>query len=520
MASLAGIRLQLWVLGAIRATEAIAWTSIFPYAYYMVQSFHQVKQDQVAFYAGSLVAVFTFCEFLSGMVWARISDRIGRKPTLMIGILCSIVAALCFGFARSIELAIAARAFGGLFNPNVFLVQTCTGELAAREQQANAFSLVTFIRSLGNLIGPVLGGLLAHPVALYPSVFSEHSVWAHYRYLLPNLAVVSMQLSTMIMAVLFLRETHPNFINRHDVGLSISQSFHGFFQSLLTGMRQFSYSPLRADRSGHGADNAIDDYELENQGSPPAATRHLNPAELCSENQGSRTCEEVKEEGAPPGRTFSSQIILQILSLSLLAFHKVSSDTTMGSFLALAPSQDQHGDSVHGPGFLLEAKGGFGFNTQKIGVIFLTEAIFRVMIQGAVVPFLITRLGALKAYRWALGIYPAMYLVTPFFPGLPSSWKLVALLPDLWSKVALSSIGYVCSAILITNTVPSKQALAKINGAAASFGCLARSVGPLLSGKLFDLGVQRGHMEIPFWLLAAVALAGAGESIFLADHPE
>jgi MFS family permease len=164
MSSISNIRLQLWVLGnsnlgrftyeadsapgLIRATEAIAWTSIFPYAYNMVQSF-QVPEHDIAFYSGALVAVFTFGEFLTGIVWARVSDSIGRKPTLMIGTFCGLVAALSLGLSRSVAVAITSRAFGGLFNPNVGLVQTCTGELARKEQQAKAFSLVTFLISLG-----------------------------------------------------------------------------------------------------------------------------------------------------------------------------------------------------------------------------------------------------------------------------------------------------------------------------------------------------------------------------------
>lgn len=71
----------------------------------------------------------------------------------------------------------------------------------------------------------------------------------------------------------------------------------------------------------------------------------------------------------------------------------------------------------------------------------------------------------------------------------------------------------------ITNTSPSSQALAKINGAAASLGCLARSVGPLLTGKLFALGLREGYLQIPFWTLGAVAVLGGLEALLLKDYP-
>jgi len=114
--------------------EAIAWTSILPYAYFMIQSF-KVSENDIAFYAGCLIAVYTLGEFLTAVTWARVSDRIGRKPTLMLGSFCGLVTALSLGLSRSVAVAIVSRAFGGLCNPNVSLVQTCTGELATKEQR-------------------------------------------------------------------------------------------------------------------------------------------------------------------------------------------------------------------------------------------------------------------------------------------------------------------------------------------------------------------------------------------------
>lgn len=69
----------------------------------------------------------------------------------------------------------------------------------------------------------------------------------------------------------------------------------------------------------------------------------------------------------------------------------------------------------------------------------------------------------------------------------------------------------------ITNTTPSKEGLARVNGAAASFGCLARSLGPLISGKLLAIGVATRHLEIVFWALGGVALLGLVEAPFLRD---
>lgn len=101
----------------------------------MIRSFNEVDESMIPFYAGLLIAIFTFCEFLSGMIWARASDRIGRKTVLLLGSICSVATTLIFGTARSIVQAAIARALGGLLNPNVGLVQTCVVELAITKEQ-------------------------------------------------------------------------------------------------------------------------------------------------------------------------------------------------------------------------------------------------------------------------------------------------------------------------------------------------------------------------------------------------
>ena len=131
--SLHGIRLQLVTLGSLRCAEAVAWTSVFPYVYFMIRSFDGVgdeKESRITFYAGMLIGVFTFCEFLSGMVWARLSDRFGRRSVLLIGAFGGMISALTFGTSKSIIVATASRAFGGLSNPNNGVVQTTAVEIA------------------------------------------------------------------------------------------------------------------------------------------------------------------------------------------------------------------------------------------------------------------------------------------------------------------------------------------------------------------------------------------------------
>lgn len=91
--------------------------SIFPYIYYMIKSFNITSEDrQIAMYAGMVTSAFAFAEFSTGVVWGKLSDRIGRKPVLLTGLAGTGVSMLVFGFAPSLPVALLGRALGGILN--------------------------------------------------------------------------------------------------------------------------------------------------------------------------------------------------------------------------------------------------------------------------------------------------------------------------------------------------------------------------------------------------------------------
>lgn len=67
-------------------------------------------------YAGMVTSAFAFAEFSTGVVWGKLSDRIGRKPVLLTGLAGTGVSMLVFGFAPSLPVALLGRALGGILN--------------------------------------------------------------------------------------------------------------------------------------------------------------------------------------------------------------------------------------------------------------------------------------------------------------------------------------------------------------------------------------------------------------------
>lgn len=121
-------------VGICRVAEPIALTSIFPYSWIMVKDFHVGNPNDASFYAGILVASFSLAEALTGMFWGALSDRIGRKPVLLLGCAGTMLSLLIVGFAPSFWVALLGRIIGGVLNGNIGVIQTMVGELVKRPE--------------------------------------------------------------------------------------------------------------------------------------------------------------------------------------------------------------------------------------------------------------------------------------------------------------------------------------------------------------------------------------------------
>lgn len=213
---------QLFILCLMRTTEPMSYTVIFPFVSQMLhENLPEVPIDQLGYYAGLVESTFALVQFMTIFFWGRLSDRIGRKPVLLFGLLGTFLSVNCFGLARSLPAMIVARSISGLMNGNIAVLKSVLAEITDETNQARAFSLIPMCYAVGSIVGSSIGGYLAHPAETFPKMFGNWQFFIDHPFYLPCAVTSLLNLCAILLGTLFLRETLPrktSAANQQDIG--------------------------------------------------------------------------------------------------------------------------------------------------------------------------------------------------------------------------------------------------------------------------------------------------------------
>jgi DHA1 family multidrug resistance protein-like MFS transporter len=111
---------------------------------------------------GLLVASAALTEFLFGPIWGSISDRVGRKPILMIGMFGYALSMFLFGIANQLWMLITFRALSGvLSSATISTTMAYIGDSTSEKARGGGMGILGAVGGAGAVIGPGIGGLLA-----------------------------------------------------------------------------------------------------------------------------------------------------------------------------------------------------------------------------------------------------------------------------------------------------------------------------------------------------------------------
>jgi len=110
---------------------------------------------------GLLLASFSIAQLLLAPVWGALSDRVGRKPVLVLSLAGTAVGSLVTGLAGSLPLLFAGRLLDGASGASVSVAQASAADLAGPGERARLFGLLGAAFGVGFVAGPALGSLAA-----------------------------------------------------------------------------------------------------------------------------------------------------------------------------------------------------------------------------------------------------------------------------------------------------------------------------------------------------------------------
>ncbi|WEK52906.1 MAG: MFS transporter [Candidatus Cohnella colombiensis] len=151
---------KLMIVGLMLFTVFIGFGIIIPVLPELVT---QVSSESAKWHTGAMLAVYSLMSFVLSPVWGQLSERIGRRPVIMTGVLGFSVSFLIFGISGdNLVLMYASRVLGGLFSGAVVsCIVAYVADITTTEQRTKGMAVVGMSIGLGFTFGPGFGGYLS-----------------------------------------------------------------------------------------------------------------------------------------------------------------------------------------------------------------------------------------------------------------------------------------------------------------------------------------------------------------------
>ncbi|KAJ1889558.1 hypothetical protein LPJ81_006106, partial [Coemansia sp. IMI 209127] len=392
------------------------------------------------------------------MYWGRLSDRIGRRPILFIGLTGNLVSFLIFGLSKSFWVALAARSLNGLLSGNVVIIKSIFAEISDDTNRARMMAFLPLMWNVGSIAGAAVGGIFADPAHQYPGLFGDIQFFQDYPYFLPCAISCSVTFFSLIMAVFKLKETL---------------------------VRKNKGKPLQAQTQTPSAASSPE------CSSSTAIANENTPLLAAGVDQEAQVSQQPKQRSL---RELMTPTVARVMGTNILICLAMSVGDQIYPIFAATSTED----------------GGLGFEARSIGISLSIATIAVFYVQLFVYPRLERKYGALFCYRGGQMLMIIPYIVLPFLSILSAhleksvtdpKFAMIALLPDKWDRYTIAeyaalwimlvslllllTVAKILAAtsinILTVNIAPSKSDLGSMNGAQQMGMTVTKIIGPLIT---------------------------------------
>ena len=175
---------RAWILlVAITLLNSIGMTVVFPVLPFLTLRYVS-DEASLALWVGVLEGVYALCAFLVAPLLGSLSDRIGRRPVIVIGAFGAAIGFALFGVGGGIWVLLIARIIQGLTAGDMPALFAYLADITPPEQRAKRYGLLGALAGIGMMVGPAIGGMLA-TISLEAPIFITAAIAA-------TIAVVSL----------------------------------------------------------------------------------------------------------------------------------------------------------------------------------------------------------------------------------------------------------------------------------------------------------------------------------------
>ncbi|KDQ14669.1 hypothetical protein BOTBODRAFT_55194 [Botryobasidium botryosum FD-172 SS1] len=427
---------QLAILCLTRLAEPIAYTQIFPYVNQMMADLHVTDDpSQIGFYSGLVDSIFALAQLPTIYRWGKFSDRIGRKPVLLMGLTGVALSSFCFGLSNSLITALIARSLAGALSGNSAIIQSMIGELTDETNVGQAAPLTGICWSLGCIIGPLIGGTFSHPATRYPDLFGDFAFLHGHPYFLPSFISTTITLISAFLGYIFVEETLPSIV----------------------AAKKLEKAALAAQPVTYGS--TTKDLPIRSTSSPATPANELSAWDILTH---------------PTARSvFLSGFMLSGFAIGFDIVFTLFSYTTIDL-------------------------GGIGRDPAQIGQALSSAGLLSMTLQLFAFPVLQRRIRSVHLYMALMAMWPLAYGALPFINLVARMGKQAdgtlspAAESGVWVGIAIAMafgkvacMAFALNVLLVKNAAPNKQALGSMYGLSQTCSSIARSISPAFVSSLF-----------------------------------
>jgi DHA1 family tetracycline resistance protein-like MFS transporter len=226
--------------------DMLGFTLVIPFLTYFIQDLASaegiVDIGRRDLWVGVVISCYSIAQFIFTPILGALSDRYGRRPKLIFGLISNSIFFIVFGLSESITMAIIARFLSGAGNGNIAVARAYIGDISEPNMISRRMGMIGAAFGLGFMIGPFIGGILSDPAATLGGPF-ETLFWVEHPYLLPCIFSSILSLISLSLAITRLPESLPVESRTISTGTPLTK-FSEIFTNILKVMKLPNISTL------------------------------------------------------------------------------------------------------------------------------------------------------------------------------------------------------------------------------------------------------------------------------------